>query len=84
MPDEYTKGDLETARLIGDLSRSVADLRNAADELKAVQADTNKAVEELKRDVLHYKGFVGGIAFVLSGMWIALVAFKGYFFGDGK
>lgn len=78
--------ELQNAKDIGMLSvrvqHAVDRLTETAERLEKSQANTDKQVEELRREVVHYKGIVGGIAFVLSGMFTVLVAFKSWIFSE--
>lgn len=57
-------------------------LETVADEMKTDRAEFHSAVADLKSEITRYKGFVGGIAFILSGVVTAIGLFKGWAFGD--
>ena len=50
--------------------------RKISETLSAI----NVRLDTLDRDITHYKGFVGGIALVLSGIGILLTFFKTWLF----
>jgi hypothetical protein len=72
----------ELARLGAELASASARMTEAAERLEKQQSTLATQMEQLQRDVTHYKGIVGGVAFVFSGMFTVLVAFKGWLFGD--
>ena len=80
--------ELQNAKDIGMLSvrleAAVDRLTETAERLEKSQSNTDEQVEQLRREVVHYKGIVGGIAFVLSGMFTLLVAFKSWIFNDAR
>ena len=84
MADHHTPpdADIELAVLGVELRGAVRQLGETAARLEAAQRHTDKQVEELRREVLHYKGVIGGAMFVFGGMWAALLAFKGWLFGE--
>lgn len=52
--------------------------------LKEDQRDILKCLHEIKDEMTRYKGFLGGIAFLLSGVTIAISLFKDWFFQHFK
>lgn len=80
--------ELQNAKDIGMLSvrleAAVDRLTETAERLEKSQSNTDEQVEQLRREVVHYKGIVGGITFVLSGMFTLLVAFKSWIFNGDR
>jgi multidrug resistance efflux pump len=72
----------ELARLGAELAAASARMTEAAERLEEQQGVLAGQMSQLQREVQHYKGIVGGVAFVFSGMFAVLVAFKGWLFGD--
>jgi hypothetical protein len=66
----------EIARVSAQLSAAVDSLQKTAERLEKAQAETRAQVDLLKQDIVHYKGIVGGVMFLVSAMWAFLVAFK--------
>jgi hypothetical protein len=64
------------------LRTAVEELKESAERLEQAQQRAEVQIRELQRDVIHYKGIVGGAMFVLSGMWVAVLAFKDWIFNQ--
>lgn len=76
---------VQIAVLRANLGRAIDDVRDLAAEMKEERVEFRRAVDDLRSEMTRYKGFVGGIAFVLSGvvaaLGIAISAFKGWIWG---
>jgi hypothetical protein len=59
-------------------------LETVAEEMRADRKEFHEAVTELRDEITRYKGFIGGIAFVLSGIVTALAVFKGWLFNTDR
>lgn len=82
MPDESTREELATLR--ERITNTLHRLEEVAVEMKDDRVEFHAAVKYLQGEITRYKGFVGGIAFVLSGVVTALTLFKGWLFGEQK
>jgi prophage DNA circulation protein len=86
MPNSITEQELanarELARLGAELTSASEKMTEAAERLEKQQHTLAGQMEQLQREVQHYKGIVGGVAFVFSGMFTVLVAFKSWIFGE--
>lgn len=82
MPDESTREELATLR--ERITNTLHWLEEVAVEMKDDRDEFHKAVRDLQGEITRYKGFVGGIAFILSGVVTALTLFKGWIFGEHK
>lgn len=76
--------DQSIATLKERVANALERLESVADEMKADRKEFHEAVRELRDEITRYKGFVGGIAFVLSGIVTALALFKGWIFNTGE
>lgn len=76
---------VQIAVLKTQLGHAIDDVRDLAAEMKAERIEFRQAVDDLRNEMTRYKGFVGGIAFVLSGvvaaLGLAIGAFKGWLWG---
>lgn len=54
----------------------IAVLETEVKELKAEQDKILKCVQDIHSEMIRYKGFLGGIAFLASGIGIFLTLFK--------
>lgn len=54
----------------------IAVLEAEVKELKADQQEILKVMHEVKDEMTRYKGFLGGVAFIASGVGIFLTLFK--------
>ncbi len=82
MPDESTREELATLR--ERIANTLHRLESVASEMKDDREEFHAAVKDLQGEITRYKGFVGGIAFVLSGVVTALTLFKSWLFGEQK
>ena len=74
----------ELATLKERVANALDRLEAVADEMKQDRKEFHDAVSALRDEITRYKGFVGGIAFVLSGVVTALALFKGWLFNTDK
>lgn len=54
----------------------IAVLESEVTALKEDQRDILKCLHEIKDEMTRYKGFLGGVAFIASGVGIFLTVFK--------
>ena len=54
----------------------IAVLENKVDDLQDNHEELLKLMHEIKDEMTRYKGFLGGIAFIASGIGIFLTLFK--------
>ena len=44
-------------------------IRDKLDELGKIASKNTEAIDEIKKDLRHYKGFIGGVLFVFTALW---------------
>lgn len=69
------------ARLEERLDNVIDRVDAAAADSKAERKELLELVQSMKTEMTHYKGVVGGIALVFSGVAVALGLFKGWIIG---
>lgn len=84
MPDNQAATREELATLRERIGNTLSRLEAVATEMKDDRDEFHAAWNELRGEITRYKGFVGGIAFILSGVVTALALAKGWIFGTGK
>lgn len=52
------------------------ELLNDQKDLKTSQREILLALASISAELTRYKGFLGGVAFLLSAMWAAILLFK--------
>jgi hypothetical protein len=82
--EQSMRNTADIARIGAELKGAVDKMNEAADRLEKNQTLLQEHLDALRSEVQHYKGIVGGIAFVFSGMFTVLVAFKGWLFGADR
>lgn len=58
----------------------IAVLEAEVEALKEDQREILKLMHEIKDEMTKYKGFLGGIAFLVSGLGVAFTLFKDWIF----
>lgn len=58
----------------------IAVLEAEVQALKDDQKEILKCMHEIRDEMTRYKGFLGGIAFLISGLTVCLTLFKDWFF----
>lgn len=58
----------------------IAVLESEVGALKKDQEEILKIMHEIKDEMTKYKGFLGGIAFLVSGLGVAFTLFKDWIF----
>ena len=58
----------------------IAVLEAEVEALKEDQREILKCMHEIKDELTRYKGFLGGIAFLVSGLGVLFTLFKDWFF----
>lgn len=61
---------------MSEMNERVAVLESEIDALKKDQDEILKIMHEIKDEMTRYKGFLGGIAFLISGLGVAFTLFK--------
>jgi hypothetical protein len=61
---------------------TVSRIEAVAADMKSDREDFHKAVTDLSAEMTRYKGFVGGITFVIGAMLTAFTVFKSWLLGD--
>lgn len=80
---ERRGADVDTAERMARLETNVealrTDLRELTAEAKAERKEITELIETMRREIVHYKGVIGGIALVFSGIGVVLGLVKGWF-----
>lgn len=63
-----------------EAAERIAVLEAEVDALKEDQREILKIMHEIKDEMTRYKGFLGGIAFLVSGLGVFFTLFKDWFF----
>jgi hypothetical protein len=75
--------DLESAERMARLETHVealrADLLDITREAKLERKEMMELMQAMRREIVHYKGVIGGIALVFSGVGVVLGLIKGWF-----
>ena len=74
----------EERRAEGDLRERVAVLETQHEGLVSRLDAALQKQDEILKELTRYKGFVGGIAFVVSGAGVLLMFFKDWIWGHLK
>lgn len=72
----------ELAVLRERIANTLSRLEDLANEMKKDREEFRLSVDALRAEIGRYKGFVGGVAFVMSGIVAAAMLAKGWLFGD--
>lgn len=75
--------DVDTAERMARLETHVealrGDLREITSEAKQERKEMMELMQAMRREIVHYKGVIGGIALVFSGVGVVLGLIKGWF-----
>jgi hypothetical protein len=58
------------------MNERLAIIENKVEDLEANHKELLKLMHEIKDEMTRYKGFLGGVAFIASGIGIFLTLFK--------
>jgi hypothetical protein len=61
---------------MADLNERLAIIETKVEDLEANHKELLKLMHEVKDEMTRYKGFLGGVAFIASGIGIFLTLFK--------
>lgn len=61
---------------MSDMNERLAIIENKVEDLEANHKELLKLMHEIKDEMTRYKGFLGGVAFIASGIGIFLTLFK--------
>jgi hypothetical protein len=65
---------------MADMNERLAIIETKVEDLEANHKELLKLMHEIKDEMTRYKGFLGGIAFLASGVGIFLTLFKDWLF----
>jgi hypothetical protein len=69
---------------VTDQIERIAVLEAEVSALKEDQRDILKCLHEIKDEMTRYKGFLGGIAFLVSGLTVCITLFRDWFMDHWK
>jgi hypothetical protein len=61
---------------MSDMNERLAIIETKVEDLEANHKELLKLMHEIKDEMTRYKGFLGGVAFIASGIGIFLTLFK--------
>jgi hypothetical protein len=62
--------------MMSDMNERLAVIETKVEDLEANHKELLKLMHEVKDEMTRYKGFLGGVAFIASGIGIFLTLFK--------
>jgi hypothetical protein len=65
---------------MSDMNERIAIIETKVEDLEANHKELLKLMHEIKDEMTRYKGFLGGVAFIASGIGIFLTLFKDWIF----
>lgn len=65
--------DRRNPERLAALEAEVKAVKENVNEIKVMQSESNKAIIELKEQLIKHKGFLGGIVFAVSAVWALIV-----------
>lgn len=65
---------------MSDMNERIAIIENKVEDLEDNHKELLHLMHEIKDEMTRYKGFLGGVAFIASGIGIFLTLFKDWLF----